>query len=236
MTKSPPITFDASVLKSFPATIMHLKKQGILSPKMTMKELENGLDSQQREVVNQIVKLDPKDYGVNTPYVGLEEVPTDLVLVSNQQYKENGELCTLDDKYVPRHIYDAYLRMNNAFKLEHPDRSLLILAGYRSPAFQVVVFINFLNNNYDGSIAKTIRHASPPAYSQHTIASRAAIDFKNIDGFPSDKTPEDFKKTIEYEWLKKHANTFNFYESWQEGNEFNMRAEPWHWQYLEKRA
>ena len=115
---------------------------------------------------------------------------------------------------------------------EHPGRTLLVGACYRSPAYQIVVFINWLISGYDGDIAKTIRHASPPTYSQHTIASKAAIDFKTIDGLPSDDHPEDFKGTAEYAWLRQHANEFDFYESWLEGNKFGMRAEPWHWQYL----
>lgn len=91
--------------------------------------------------------------------------------------------------------------------------------------------LDWLINAYDGDIARTIRHASPPSYSQHTIASKAAIDFKNVDGSPSGYQPEDFKDTVEYAWLRRRGNEFNFYESWPEGNEFGMRAEPWHWQY-----
>ncbi len=122
--------------------------------------------------------------------------------------------------------------MNETFMADYPDRKLLVLACYRSPAYQVVVFINWLTNNYSGDIARTIRQASPPNYSQHTIASKAAIDFKNVDGSPTDEHPEDFKGTVEYAWLRQHASNFRFFESWLEGNEFNMRAEPWHWQYL----
>lgn len=233
MNDAQPTTFDPDVLKSFSAAFDRLKEQKLLTPKLTIEELKNALDDKQKEVVDQILNLNPKDYGVSTPYAGdLEAVPPDLVLVSSQQYTENGELKTLDDKYAPRHIYDAFMRMNKAFQSDYPKRTLLIGACYRSPAYQVVVFINWLTNTYAGDIAKTIRHASPPAYSQHTIASKAAIDFKNIDGSPSDKTPEDFKATVEYAWLRQHANEFNFYESWLEGNEFGMRAEPWHWQYL----
>jgi zinc D-Ala-D-Ala carboxypeptidase len=42
--------------------------------------------------------------------------------------------------------------------------------------------------------------------------------------------PEDFKDTVEYAWLGRHAGEFCFHESWPEGSEFGMRAEPWHWQ------
>jgi zinc D-Ala-D-Ala carboxypeptidase len=121
--------------------------------------------------------------------------------------------------------------MNDAFIGEHPDRALLIVSCYRSPAYQVAVFIVWLVNHYDGDVGQTIRHASPPRYSQHTIASKAAIDFKNVDGSPSVHDPGDFKDTVEYAWLRRRAGSFGFYESWPEGNEFGMRAEPWHWQY-----
>jgi D-alanyl-D-alanine carboxypeptidase-like protein len=55
--------------------------------------------------------------------------------------------------------------------------------------------------------------------------------FKNVDGSPSSDNPEDFKDTVEYAWLRQHGGEYSFYESWPEGNEFGMRAEPWHWQY-----
>jgi len=220
-------------MQTFAATFASLKEQGILTPIVTFDALQAGLTAKQQAVVDQIVNLKPIDFGVKTPYAGpLEPVPNDLVKVSGQEYIEHGNRRTLDDKYVPRHIFEAYTRMSKAFTADYPDRKLLVLACYRSPAYQVVVFINWLTNNYNGNVAQTLRQASPPSYSQHTIASKAAIDFKNIDGSPSDKQPEDFKDTVEYAWLRKRANSFGFYESWLEGNEFNMRAEPWHWQFL----
>lgn len=226
-------SFDPSVLQTFAATFASLKERGVLSPAVTLDNLKTGLTTEQQTIVDQIINLKPIDYGVKTPYAGdLEPVPGDLVKVSGQQYAENGERKTLDDKYVPHHIFDAYTRMNEAFMTDHPGRRLLVLACYRSPAYQVVVFINWLTNNYGGDIAQTIRQASPPNYSQHTIASKAAIDFKTVDGSLSDKHPDDFKDTVEYAWLRQRANSFGFYESWLEGNEFNMRAEPWHWQFL----
>jgi LAS superfamily LD-carboxypeptidase LdcB len=228
----PIASFDESTLKTFPATFESLASQGILTPIVTLDELRASLSAEQLAIFDQIMNLRPRDYGVNTPYAGdLEPVPADLVKVSGQRYIAAGEQKTLGDKYVPRHIFEAYVRLNQAFVAEHPDRELLIQSGYRSPAYQIVVFINWLISAYGGDIAKTIRHASPPNYSQHTIASKAAIDFKNVDGLPSDDNPGDFKDTVEYAWLRGHGSDFNFYESWPEGNEFGMRAEPWHWQY-----
>jgi D-alanyl-D-alanine carboxypeptidase len=169
---------------------------------------------------------------VDTPYAGdLEPVPPDLVMVSGQQYTEHGERRMLGDKYVPRHVFEKYTALNDAFTGKHPGRRLLIQSCYRSPGYQVAVFVSWLVTRYQGDIGQAIRHASPPAYSQHTIASKAAIDFKNVDGSPSDTDPGDFAYTAEYAWLRENAARYRFYESWPPGNEFGMRAEPWHWQH-----
>lgn len=225
-------SFDEEILATFPGVFDSLEKQGVLTPIVTLDRLMLFLSADQQAIVNQIINLKPQDYGVMTPYAGdLEPVPTDLVKVSGQQYTEQGEQKIMAARYVPRHVFEAYVRVNEAFMAAHPNRKLLIGSCYRSPAYQVVVFIDWLINAYDGDIARTIRHASPPNYSQHTIASKAAIDFKSVDGRPSSDNPEDFKDTVEYAWLRRHGGEFSFYESWPEGNEFGMRAEPWHWQY-----
>lgn len=203
-----------------------------MNPRLTIEQLKDMLDAPQQEVIDQILALNPKDYDVATPYIGLEPVPLGLEMVSGQQYVEQGSVKTLGDKYVPRQVYQAFMSMDSAFQVDYPERKLLIESGYRSPALQLITFINWCASAYHGDIAKTIRHASPPAYSQHTVASKTALDIKNIDGLPTNENPEDFKTTVEYTWLKQHADEFGFYESWPEGNEFNMRAEPWHWQYL----
>jgi LAS superfamily LD-carboxypeptidase LdcB len=230
---SGPITsFDAATLETFPATLELLEQQGLLTPTVTLDRLGPMLSAAQRAIVDQIMDLDPRDYGVHTPYAGdLEPVPADLVKLVGQQYTEHGQQQTIGEKYVPRHVFNAYVRMNASFMTEHRKRRLLIQSCYRSPAYQVVVFINWLIRVYAGDIGQTIRHASPPRYSQHTIASKAAIDFMNIDGSPSSDNLEGFKDTVEYAWLRGHGDEFGFYESWPDGNEYGMRAEPWHWQY-----
>ncbi len=220
-------------IRALAETFSLLQERGILTPTTTLDALNAQLTAGQQAIVDQLVNLEPLDYGVKTPYAGeLEPVPADLVKVSGQQYTEDGEQKTLGDKLVPRHVFDAYTAANNAFMASHPGRRLLVVSGYRSPAYQVSVFVSWLVNVYGGDIGTTIRHASPPRYSQHTIASKAAIDFGNVDGSPSDAHPEDFKESVEYAWLRQHAGDFGFYESWLEGNEYGMRAEPWHWQYL----
>lgn len=224
--------FDDQTLQGFLAAIEHLKQSKTFSPTMTMEQLNDALSDAQNEIVSQILELDPQDYDVATPYVGIEPMPKDMTVVSGQQYSRNGVIETIEDRYLPKPIYNTFLDMNQAFEEDNPGRKLLIGSGYRSPAYQIVIFVRLLATQYGGDIGKTIRHASPPAYSQHTIASRTAIDMQNIDGLPSDNNPDDFKDTVEYAWLQQHASAFDFYESWPENNEYGMRPEPWHWQYI----
>lgn len=225
-------SFDQVLLSRLLARLDQLEADRVLTPVITLDRLREFLDDEQRALVEQVIGLRPTDYGVNPPYAGdLEPVPSDLVKVSGQQYTERGERRTLGDKYVPRHVFEKYTELNDAFADEHPGRQLLIQSCYRSPAYQVAVFVGWLATRYQGDVGQAIRHASPPGYSQHTIASKAAIDFKNVDGSPSDTDPGDFAHTAEYAWLREHAARFRFYESWPPGNEFGMRAEPWHWQY-----
>ena len=40
--------------------------------------------------------------------------------VSGQQYTVHGERRTLSDKYVPRHVFEKYTALNDAFADEHP--------------------------------------------------------------------------------------------------------------------
>lgn len=223
---------DGIAVQGVLAAVERLKQSGMFSPVMTMDTLTGALPDDQKQLVEQVLELDPQDYGVATPYVGLETAPDDLVLVSGQRYVRDGTETTIEDRYLPKHVHAAFLDMNYAFEEDNPGRSLLIGAGYRSPAYQVVVFVWWLVTKYDGDIGKTIRHASPPAYSQHAIASQTAIDIMTIDGRPSDDNPEDFKGTLEYSWLQQHASAFDFYESWPENNGYGMRPESWHWQYI----
>lgn len=141
----PIASFDESTLNTFPALFESLDEQGILTPIVTLDHLRARLSADQRAIVDQIMNLKPHDYGVNTPYAGdLEPVPANLVRISHQQYTEHGEQKTLGSKYVPRHIFAAYVRMNDAFTAEHADRKLLVQSCYRSPAYQIVVFIDWL--------------------------------------------------------------------------------------------
>lgn len=220
------------LLASFGPAFEQLRATGVLSPALRIKDLKAGLDIRQRAVVDRILDLDPHDFGINIPLVGREGEANDLVVIKGQAYVEVGQTKTLKDVFVPRHVYEAYVRMNRSFEEQHPHRILLIESGYRSPAYQVMTFIYLCREVYQGDVGSALRRVSPPAYSQHTSATKTALDFFNVDGLPTESHPEDFEGTSEYVWLKENARTYGFFESWKKGNEYGMGAEPWHWQYL----
>lgn len=212
-----------------------LQKHGALSAKLTLDQLKRALPPRQVQIVDTILNLDPSDFGIHIPRFGLESVPRELVAVPEQRYLVDGQHQSLIGRYVPKAVYEAFEQMARAFAHEHPGRQLLVESGYRSPAFQVIVFVQWLAL-YEYDLAKTIRHASPPAYSQHCLATNTAIDIMNIDGLPTDTDPEAFQSTIEYHWLKQHAHSYHFVESMPQNGQSGMRYEPWHWQYQHKES
>lgn len=77
---------------------------------------------------------------------------------------------------------------------------------------------------------KTLRRVLPARYSEH-CSERLAIDIENKHGLPGFDQPKLFAKTIEYEWLERNADAFNFILSYPENNKQMMGYEPWHWRY-----
>jgi hypothetical protein len=64
---SDPITsFDESTLQTFPVTFESLEQQGILTPIVTLDGLRASLSAGQRVIVDQVINLKPRDYGVGT--------------------------------------------------------------------------------------------------------------------------------------------------------------------------
>jgi LAS superfamily LD-carboxypeptidase LdcB len=106
------------------------------------------------------------------------------------------------------------------------------LSGYRSPAYQIFVFLWYLKF-YKFNFPQTIKRAAIPGYSEHGFPERQAIDFITEDGSPSEKNPSDFEKTVEYRWLRKNADKFNFYETNPKNNNLGTMFEPWHWAHIE---
>jgi D-alanyl-D-alanine carboxypeptidase len=121
--------------------------------------------------------------------------------------------------------------MNQAFESQNINRKLIVASGYRSPAYQIVTLI-FWFRQHGFDLARTMKQVAMPEYSQHCSAIHTALDIMNINGEPTDENPMDFKRSIEYAWLKNNAAKYNFIESYPPRSRLGIQWEPWHWQYI----
>lgn len=196
--------------------------------KLTFTELYSRLTPAETRIVKQLLSINPKELGFNGPFITLDD-PKNLVEIKNQTYTYNSKKFVIPTQYLPENVLTHLKKMQSAFKREK-DRRLLVESGYRSPAQQVIVFLTYLEMN-KFNIKYTAQRVALPGYSQHGDPINTAMDFKNQDGVPTDKDPQLFAETQEYEWLSSKAKQFGFYLSYPKDNEWGVMFEPWHWQF-----
>lgn len=71
---------------------------------------------------------------------------------------------------------------------------------------------------------------APPGFSEHHTG--LAVDFVEVGNSKADFTPELFRKTAAFAWLKVRASQFGFELSFPENNGLRVAFEPWHWRYV----
>lgn len=182
-------------------------------------------DEKERDIIKKFLLIRPENIGYKLPFLGYGEVPSDLVAISDQPYKHNGN--PIPCQYLPKRVFDGYVRLNDGM-YGAIQRKVGVLYGYRSPARQVFMFFDILQRVYDFDFDKAIQRVCLPAYSEHVCEQRQAIDFINQDGVCN-----GFEETREYAWLEENAEKFSFYKSYGKDNPFGMMFEPWHWRYRE---
>ena len=175
-------------------------------------------------VMKKYLAIDPKDVDYKLPLLGLEDTPSDIVAIPDQEYLEDGKSHKLPCQYLPKATFQAYAELNKAI-YEDTGNKLLVLYGYRSPARQVFMFFDILQRIYNFDFSKTVQRVCFPSYSEHVYPHQQAIDFITYSGTKGD----GFEDTDEYQWLLKNAGQFGFIESYPKGNDLNMMYEPWHW-------
>lgn len=175
-----------------------------------------------------ILALSPKSYGFRGEYHGINEVPSDLVVIRRQYFPKAKKTVSIGTHFLPRVVYNAYHKMNRAM-LREIDKKVFIESGYRSPAYQFVVFLEQLvESEFD--IEKTLKRVALPGYSEHGNSKCQAVDFVAIqenDNVLSMK----FEKTKEYQWLLERAPCFGFHLSYPRNNKIGVMFEPWHWRF-----
>ncbi|MGI6443669.1 MAG: M15 family metallopeptidase [Candidatus Dojkabacteria bacterium] len=191
------------------------------------------LNKKEIKFLKKLLTIDPHDYGIKGEYLGIQDVPKDLVEIKGQRYETETEekgYHEIGERYLPSKVYKAYEKMNRAM-FNDIGKKLLVRSGYRSPAYQLFLLVWYLNM-YEFDIGKTLERVAMPGYSEHCVADNVAIDFITEDGVPEEEDDRCFEDTKEYKWLLENAEKFGFKESYPKDNEFGFMYEPWHWRYV----
>lgn len=183
----------------------------------------------EENLVSRLLALQPKAFGFNGTFFGIEETWPKMDAISGQKYTLNDEQRVIPTQYLPHHVNEAFGEMNNVIANDIKKR-LLIESGFRSPAYQLIVVMHYLRHN-EFSLERTLKRVALPGYSEHGSTKQQGLDVITIEGIPTHKDPHAFIHTDEYAWLVDNARFFGFQMSYTDGNADGVMFEPWHWSY-----
>lgn len=196
---------------------------------LTFKELYQPLSRPQKKFLDDIRAIQPEQlkgssrkFPVNPSHVVFETIGGQKIVG-----KEGEKL--LEIQYLPKDVYQAYLKMMEAMERDIGKR-LLVESGYRSAAYQLCLFV-FYMPKHGYSIQETNRFVALPGCSEHGCPQQQAIDFINQEGINGEDKPEEFEVLPEYQWLTQHAGEYGFVLSYPRNDTQNTSFEPWHWSY-----
>ncbi len=197
------------------------KKSGVEVRTFSFPFLWKIINAEEKKFAEKILKINPRKFGFKGKKIEIKSAPRNLVSILNQR---------IEKQFLPRPVFKAFKKMNSAMQNEIGTK-LEILSGYRSPAYQLVVFIwNLRAQKYN--LEKTIARVALPGYSEHNDAKNTGIDFICSGTKISLATTQTFAKTAQYKWLQRNARKFGFTESFPKKNKLGVIYEPWHWRYL----
>lgn len=194
---------------------------------ITFDRLFSFLAKDEKKLIDAVLLINPKNYGIKARFLGVEPVPKNLVSIKGQRYIIKKEIKIMEfTHFLPKNNFLAFRELNKKMKSDI-NREINVYSGYRSPAFQVMLFISkFVGNDFD--LKKTLRLACLPAYSEHCSVKIQGIDVAPCRGIADLK---NFYKTKEYGWLTHNARQFDFFLSYPKNNKIGMAFEPWHWHF-----
>ncbi len=219
-----------TILEKLKITMEYKRNEGTLAV-LSYEELYLPLNDTEKKFLKDLQALSPEALGIKTPHLGIPQNMPDLVKIENQPVMKDGKPFPVSTQYLPRKVYEQYELMMKAMEKELGTR-LYVESGYRSPAYQLYLFIFYLvQHKY--SVKETARWNAFPGYSEHGYPDKQAIDFISQDGVSGEENPALFEKLVEYEWLVKYAAEYHFKMSYPRDNPMGIGFEPWHWRYDE---
>ena len=217
-----------SVLTALEPVIAAKKPDGTANI-LTWDALYAPLSDEQRAFLDAFRTLDAKALGATSHHFGELASTPDLAPVGSQQVMKDGATKPLDPQYLPRNVLAAYQRMMEAMQADLGTH-LLVESGYRSPAYQLYLFLFYLPK-HGHSVTETNKFVALPGYSEHGYPPGQAIDFINEAGINGEDHPEEFEVLPEYGWLQRRAKEFGFALSYPRDNADHTSFEPWHWHF-----
>ena len=194
--------------------------------------LENDEDNTKLETIIAIVNvhaedgwyMHPKDTNTKDNYLMIVNKTYHL----NKDYKRDDiENVSLEYAYqgqkAAKIVIDNFLDMRNDIKDELGVR-LMVNSSYRSYAEQEKIYDGFKSV----SLEYADSYAARPGYSEHQTG--LAIDITSLEN----PYVDSFKKSKEYDWLKKNCHKYGFILRYPEGKEniTGYSTESWHFRYV----
>lgn len=194
---------------------------------LTIEELYAPLDAQEQAFLRRFEDLDVAQFNQSIPYQGISQVQPELVIITGQKINPPTGPEEIPPQFLPKPVYDAFVSMSSAMKADI-GKTVYVTSGYRSPDYQLYLFLFYLQN-HDYSITETARFVAWPGYSEHGNPEHQAIDLVNEQGVDGQNNPAEFEALPEYHWLLKNAGKYGFELSYPKHSK--MAFEPWHWRY-----
>lgn len=210
---------------------------------MPWSRLRGIITPDQMELISHFRELDPVQLGFYGAQIDsgddqAADTGQEYKVLEGQLYTYHGEKKSIRSQFVPRHVYQEYERLNEHMRKDGLP-GLLVGSGYRSPAYQMMVFLTYLSRSradgcYDFDLEATAKRVALPGYSEHADYQHPALDLLTQTGSPDDINPLAFEETPEYSWLTENAHDYGFYLTYPRGNKMGVEYEPWHWRWMGK--
>jgi LAS superfamily LD-carboxypeptidase LdcB len=220
-------TMVIKILKKLDPIIAERRSQETIAA-LTFEELYAPLDNREHTFLHRFENIDPNHLNLALPYQGIPQTPPQLIAIKGQIMNTPAGPQEIPTQFLPKTVYDAYVSMSAAMEKDL-GKTVYVESGYRSAAYQLYLFLFYLQN-HDYSTRETARFVAWPGYSEHGWPEHQAIDLVNEKGIDGQNNPAEFETLEEYRWLLKNADRYGFELSYPKNSK--MAFEPWHWRYV----
>ncbi|MBI3317790.1 MAG: D-alanyl-D-alanine carboxypeptidase family protein [Candidatus Omnitrophica bacterium] len=160
------------------------------APLIRLEQLLGALKPEEAVFLEEVRGIDPANLKGSSRRLPPPPAGTEFVRLDSQTLLRNGRPIRLDPQYLPRPAYGSYLNMMRAME-EDLGKRLLVESGYRSPAYQLYLFLFYLPQ-HGHSIRETNRHVALPGCSEHGSPDFQAIDFVTPERVNGEDRPEEW--------------------------------------------